>query len=197
LIFKSATTLAAKLSILQYKNEGLIESLVLEKRKHKKGRRLNLCCKESSGVEIYSPSMVLRAKAYQAEKDALKQAESEAKEARKIKRAANIILRKQKEAEKEAYQAAMQLVKELASVNPAVPKIPSKTKQPLVHKTRKTSAKMPPKTSTPKALSTKRSKSTAKAPAQVVVEEEVGEVVMQQNRRGRTIKLPERFKNTK
>jgi hypothetical protein len=39
-------------------------------------------------------------------KDAKEQAEHEAKEARKVQRAANALIRKQKEAEKEACQAA-------------------------------------------------------------------------------------------
>jgi hypothetical protein len=42
LIFKSAIVLAAKVSILQQENERLVESLDLEKKKHKKGRKLDL-----------------------------------------------------------------------------------------------------------------------------------------------------------
>jgi hypothetical protein len=101
-IFKSATVLAAQVSILQKENKGLVESLALEKDKRKKGRKLNLCGKESSGVEIYFPSKVVDAREYMAEKDAKEQAELKAKEARKVQRAANALVRKQKEAEKEA-----------------------------------------------------------------------------------------------
>jgi hypothetical protein len=101
-IFKSATVLAAQVSILQKENEGLVESLALEKDKWKKGWRLNLYSKESSGVEIYSPSKVVDAREYIVEKDAKEQAELEAKEARKVQRAANALIRKQKEAKKEA-----------------------------------------------------------------------------------------------
>jgi hypothetical protein len=58
-----------------------VESLALKKDKQKKGRKLNLCGKESSGVKIYSPGKVVDAREYMAEKDAKKQAELEAKEA--------------------------------------------------------------------------------------------------------------------
>jgi hypothetical protein len=58
-----------------------VESLALKKDKRKKGWRLNLCGKESSGVKIYSPSKVVDTREYIAEKDAKEQAKLEAKEA--------------------------------------------------------------------------------------------------------------------
>ena len=57
--------------------------------------------------------------------------------------AANGLIRKQKQAEKEARQAAAQLAKELKTSNPAPPKTLPQKKQPVVHKAKKTSAKMP------------------------------------------------------
>jgi hypothetical protein len=104
-IFKSARVLAAQVSILQHENKGLVESLALEKDKRRKGRRLNLCGEESGGIKIYSPGKVVQAREYIEEKDAKEQAKREAKEARKVQRAANALIRKQKEAEKEARQA--------------------------------------------------------------------------------------------
>jgi hypothetical protein len=79
-----------------------VESLALKKDKHKKGRRLNLCREESSGVEIYTPGKVVRAREYMEAKDAEEQAEREAKEAQKVQRAANALVRQQKQAKKEA-----------------------------------------------------------------------------------------------
>jgi hypothetical protein len=61
-----------------------VESLALEKDKQKKGRKLNLCGKESSGVKIYSLGKVVDAREYMAEKDAKEQAKLEVKEARKV-----------------------------------------------------------------------------------------------------------------
>jgi hypothetical protein len=58
-----------------------VESLALEKDKRKKRQKLNLCGKESSSIKIYSPSKVVDAREYMAEKDAKKQAKLEAKEA--------------------------------------------------------------------------------------------------------------------
>jgi hypothetical protein len=80
--------------------------LALEKDKHKKGRKLNLCSEESSSIEIYLPSKIVQAREYIVEKDAKEQAEHEAKEARKQQQAANALIQKQKEAKKEAKQAA-------------------------------------------------------------------------------------------
>jgi hypothetical protein len=195
-IFKSARVLAAQVSILQKENEGLVEALELEKDKRKKGRRLNLYSEESSSVEIYTPSKVVKAREYIEAKDAQEQAERKAKEARKVQRAANRLIRKQKQAEKEARQAIAQLVKELKTSNPAPPKTPPRKKQPVVHKAKKTSAKMP-KAKAPIRASKEPSKASAKSPEKAVVVEEVEEVVIRQNSRDRTIKLPERFKNQK
>jgi hypothetical protein len=54
-----------------------------------------------------------------------------------------------------------------------------------------------PKAKAPIITSKESSKTLAKSPEKAVVVEEVEEVVIRQNSRGRTIKLPERFKNKK
>ena len=111
-----------------------------------------------------------------------------------MQRAANALVRKQKQAEKEARQAAAQLAKELRTSNPAPPKTPAKKKQPVVHKAKETGAEVP-KAKAPVTLSKTPKKTPAKAPEKAVVIEEVEEVVIRQNSRGRVITLPERFKN--
>ena len=68
-IFKSARVLSAQVSILKKENKGLVEALALKKDKRKKGRRLNLCGKESSGVEIYTLGKVVAAREYIEAKD--------------------------------------------------------------------------------------------------------------------------------
>jgi crotonobetainyl-CoA:carnitine CoA-transferase CaiB-like acyl-CoA transferase len=171
-----------------------VEALALKKDKCKKGRKLNLCGKESSSIKIYSPSKVIQAREYMQEKDAKEQAEREAKEARKLQQAANALIRKQKKAKKEAKQATAQLAQELWTSNPAPPKSPTKKKQLIVYKAKKTRAKVP-KAKTPIVLSKSPKKAPTKAPKKAVVVEEVEEVVIRQNSRGRTIKLPERFKS--
>jgi hypothetical protein len=52
-----------------------------------------------------------------------------------------------------------------------------------------------PKARAPVILSKTPKKTPTKAPIKAVVVEEAEEVVIHQNSRGRTIKLPERFKN--
>jgi hypothetical protein len=52
-----------------------------------------------------------------------------------------------------------------------------------------------PKAKAPIILPKTLKKTPAKAPTKAIVVEEVEEVVIRQNSRGRTIKLPERFKN--
>ena len=111
-----------------------------------------------------------------------------------MKRAANALIRKQKEAEKEAKQAAAQLAQELRMSNPALPKSPTKKKQLVVHKGKKTRAKVL-KVKAPVALLKSPKKAPAKVLEKAVVVEEVEEVVIRQNSRGRMIKLPERFKS--
>ena len=84
-------------------------------------------------------------------------------------------------------------------LNPAPPKTPAKKKHPIVYKAKKTSAKVP-KAKAPVIISKESSKTPVKSPEKAVVVEEVEEVeevVIRQNSRGRTIKLPERFKNKK
>ena len=154
-----------------------MEALDLEKDKRKKGRRLNLCGEESSGVEIYTPGKVVAAREYMEAKDAQEQAELEAKEARKVQRAANTLVRKQKQAEKEARQAAAQLAKELRTSNPALPKTPVRKKGPVVHKAKKTGAKVP-KAKAHVTTSKEPPKTPAKSPEKAVVVKEVEEVVI-------------------
>jgi hypothetical protein len=117
-VFKAAETIATKISILKHENHSLREAIILEKKKGKKGKRLNLCREISKGVEVYSPTKVVRASVYHKTKEAAEALELQAKEERKIKRAANALKNKQLKEEKEARQAAVQLAKELHSANP-------------------------------------------------------------------------------
>jgi hypothetical protein len=80
--------------------------------------------------------------------------------------------------------------------NLALPKTPAKKKQPVVHKTKKTGAKML-KAKAPVITSKEAPETPVKSPEKAVVVEEVKEVVIRQNSQGCTIKLPERFKSKK
>jgi hypothetical protein len=75
---------------------------------------------------VYSPVTVRRAQTYHETKEAAEALELQAKEERKIKRAANALKNKQLKEEKEAKQAAAQLARELQGANLAAPKTLSK-----------------------------------------------------------------------
>ena len=162
-VFKATKTIATKISILEHENRGLRKSIILEKKKRKKGKRLNLCGEISKGVEVYSPVTVGRARAYHETKEAAEALELQAKEERKIKRAANALKNKQLKEEKEARQAAAQLAKELHGANPTAPKAPSKQTKLVAVKSKKAPVAMPKAKKAP-ALSKKPAKLEKRGP---------------------------------
>lgn len=125
-LFKAIESQSSEISILEHENSGLREAIILEKKKRKKGARLNLCGEATSGGEIYSPAKVARPVAYHDEKDILIRKEKQEKEARKIQRAITATENKLKKAEKvaarEAKQAEEQLAKEMQVANQAYEK---------------------------------------------------------------------------
>jgi hypothetical protein len=185
--------MATKISILKHENRGLREAIILKKKKRKKGKRLNLCREISEGVEVYSPVTVGRALSYHETKEAAEALELQAKEERKIKRAANALKNKQLKEEKEARQAAAQLAKELQGANPTTPKAPSGRAKLVAVKPRKVPITTPKAKKAP-APSKKPAKLRKEVPDIVAIEDEGWEEVVTQNRRGRQIKLPTRFK---
>jgi hypothetical protein len=63
---------------------------------------LNLCGKANKNIiDGYSPAQVVKAREYQAEKEALAVAEEQTKYQRKIQRAANALRKKEEQAEKQ------------------------------------------------------------------------------------------------
>jgi hypothetical protein len=154
---------------------------------------LNLCGEISEGVEVYSPITVGHALAYHETKEAVEALELQVKEERKIKRAANALKNKQLKEEKEAKQAAAQLARELQGANPTSLKTPLKQTKLVAVKSKKASVAIPKAKKAP-ALSKKPTKLRKEVPNIVVVEDEGWEKVVTQNRRGRQIKLPVRFK---
>src|SRR4051794_28505847 len=70
LILRANTRLAAQHSIDVHEKQGLIEALQIEKKKRKRGKRLNLLGEENTGPQFFSPSRVQQAKVFQAQKEA-------------------------------------------------------------------------------------------------------------------------------
>jgi hypothetical protein len=62
---------------------GLLDPLAKEKKRRKRGKKLNLVVEEDSGAQLFHSSMVQAAKAYAAEKEAKEEAEKAEKEAKK------------------------------------------------------------------------------------------------------------------
>jgi hypothetical protein len=185
--------MATKISILEHENRGLCEAIILEKKKRKKGKRLNLCREISKGVEVYSPVTVVGARVYHETKEAAEALELQAKEERKIKRAANALKNKQLKEEKEARQAVAQLAKELQGANPTTLKALLGQAKLVAVKPRKVPVATPKAKKAP-VLSKKPAKLRKEVPDIVAIEDEGWEEVVTQNRRGRQIKLPTRFK---
>ena len=189
-VFTSATTLSSKVSILEHENWGLRMAIMLENQKRKRGKRLNLAGEESKGVEVYSSGKVIAARAYQVQKDDLARAEEEAKEAMKVKRAANALRRREKEKEANDKRADKQLAKDLATANPETPTchrihiaVPPKRTAPRMRKVKRSIV-----ASRTKASKCSLSVSLSNALPQGVVAPEA------QSRGGRRIRLPQRLR---
>jgi hypothetical protein len=192
-LFHVTESLAAKVSVLEHVNKGLRNAIELQKKKGRKGKRLNLCGEESKGVEAYSPNKVVAAREYHKKKETEEAEEAKAKEARKIQRAAKALKNKQLKEEKEARQAAAQLAKDLQTANLSARKAPSKKPKAVVPKAKK-AAPTVPKLQKPPSKKAPAKKPVKEGVAQVVLVQKVEGEVVTQNSRGRQIKLPTRFK---
>jgi hypothetical protein len=193
-IFATTLRLAAQVSILEHENRGLYKAIELQKKKGKKGVRLNLKGEPNKDiVDCYSPAQVVKAREYQEQKEALEAAEEEAKLQRKIQRAANALKKAKEREEREARAAAKQLVKDLQAANQAAKKAPLKKQVSVVSKAKKATPPMSKKQKAPA-----KAKALAQPPVEGVVVSPIEGVVASEvvvaNRRGRAIRLPERFK---
>ena len=104
-IFTANERLAANESINQHVIRGLLDALKNEKKRRKRGKRLNLLGKEDSGPQFFSPGRVQAARAYQASKDEEKSRKQEDMAEKRAQTVANKTL-KDKEKQKRALIAA-------------------------------------------------------------------------------------------
>ena len=190
ILFKTTQSLVAEVSILNHVNQGLRKAIQLQKQKGGKGKKLDLAGEETAGVVAYSPAKVVRCREYATQKETIEIAKTKEKEERKIQRAINSLKTQQ---EKEARQAAAQLAKDLRSANLSLHKARSKKTKAVAIKAKK-AAPTVPKATEP---SPKRSPHKRSVQKRVLLANSAGEAkeeVVTQNRRGRQIKLPTRFK---
>src|SRR5580700_4433784 len=105
ILFRSVERLATQHEIDTHINQGLRKALAYEKQKRRKGKRLNLLGEDSSGPQLFSPSRVQAAKAYQAQKEAAEE-QKRLEVAEKKAQGAEKRLQKEKEREEKALQRA-------------------------------------------------------------------------------------------
>ncbi len=123
---------------------GLFESLNIEKKKRKRGKRLNLLQEESKGAELWSPAKVRRAKELLAKKEAAieqkklnRQDTLAINAAKKEEERLQVALRKEeramlaaeKRAEKAAKSAEVKAKRAVAKLLPKKPRV--RTRVPL------------------------------------------------------------------
>ena len=179
--------------------------LSFKKKKNHYDIRLNLAGEENKDkIDCWSPEHVVKAKEYQAEKEALAAAKEQEKYERKIQRAANALRKKQEQAEKqrnraiknaeaEAKAAQKQLAKDLATASKAAKKTTVKNKATTAEQAKNAAPIMPiqQKLSPQPRQSVKQSIRQA----DFVPPEQVGGVrVVAMKTASRTINLPQRFR---
>jgi hypothetical protein len=85
--------------------KGLRRALVMEKQKRKKAKRLNLLGEEDSGLQLFSPSRVQAAKAFQAQKETIEKEKKAAVAEKKVQVVANKLQKEKDKQEKALCQA--------------------------------------------------------------------------------------------
>jgi DDE superfamily endonuclease len=109
-IIRGSEKLAAMNDCLQHEVRGLREAISLEKKKRKRGKRLNLLGEEDSGPQLFSPARIAKARLIASEKE---EAERQKKEEAENRKAQASALRLKKEQEKEERAAAREAAKQL------------------------------------------------------------------------------------
>ena len=178
---------------MTHQNKGLHKAIGLQKKKNKKGVRLNLCGQENKDIiDCYSPTTVVKARKYAEQKEVENEVEEKHKYDNRVKRAANALKKAKEKEEKEARAATRQLTADLKTAAEAVQKalesqqksVATKAKKaaPIVSKTQKApvKARLPPKSPV---------KHVVEAPIEKVVTLEV--VTMTRSKRA--VKLPQRY----
>src|SRR5207248_643111 len=110
-MFKAIDTLQAKSSILEHKNKGLENAILLDKKSKGKKRRLNLQGEDACKAQFWSTEEVLEAKARLQAKE---EAEEQEKAAKAEKKASTEATRKQKEKEKKEKAIETAIARQLA-----------------------------------------------------------------------------------
>ncbi|KAI9681739.1 MAG: hypothetical protein M1829_000484 [Trizodia sp. TS-e1964] len=191
ILFSANERLAAENSINIHIIKGLTAALQNEKKKRKRGKRLNLVGEEDSGPQFFSPGRITAARAFQEEKDQIEELRRQGIETRKRKAASK---KAEKEKEKLLKAAATMVKQKLAAKAKA-----AKAAQVEARKEQREKAAMVKKASlriprspigTPKACKLPKEPNNRLCKAVASREEEV---VQMATSRGRAVKLPGRY----
>ncbi len=189
LILRSQERLAAQHEIDQHIQRGLLDTLTNEKKRRKRGKKLNLLGEEDIGAQLFHSSRVYAALEFQAAKEATEQAEKAGKEAKKAQATENK-QRKEVEAQEKAVQRRLDReVKAQAKADKLAAKEAIKTQPRVAKRNEKKSliVVLPYK----KASIGSTKAVTFAEHVEVVTEGEGSKIVAT---RTRTIHLPQRFK---
>jgi hypothetical protein len=192
-LFTATLELSAQVAVLQHQNRGLLRAIDLQKKKNKRGVRLNLCGKENKGIiDYYSPSQVVKAREFTEQKEAEKEAEEKRKYDNRVKRAANTLRKAQEAEEKATKAAAAKLVADLTNAAEAVKKARKSQPKSVATKAKKAAPTVPKARKAPV-----KARLPPKSPVKRVLEPPIVEVgapvVAVTKRSNRAIKLPTRF----
>jgi DDE superfamily endonuclease len=204
LILHSNLHLAAQQSINLHIISGLTNALRFERKRRKRGRKLNLLGTNDNGPQFWSPNTVRVAKGVQAEKDANKEANRQRIVSNKAQAAAN---KAQKEAQK-AEQALQVVARRQHALEEKTRKAEEKAKKQAQRQAKK-EAKEHAKATKKAAKLASACKLKPKLPKplkeQVVVGESSGsnqgvprtpKPVLVKSSRTRTVRMPQRFRKT-
>jgi hypothetical protein len=108
-LFKANEVLATQHSVDEHVKKGLIETVAMEKKRRKRGKKLNILGKEDHGPQFFSPTTLVAARERQEELEAKEEEEKARKASKKITAAEN---KARKEAEKEERALQRTITKE-------------------------------------------------------------------------------------
>ena len=191
LIFKSNFKLAAQHEIDEHTKRGLIKSLELEKKKRRRGKKLNLLGEKSGGAELFSSTTMRRARDYQKSKEDAVEQEKVDKAAKKEQQAAARVAKKQnEELQKKLRAEGREQMRAEKRAEEAAQKQAAKEKREAKKKSQQQGSEQ--RTSPKKARQPAKKKVVIKE----VKEVEVVEAPVAKSSRGRAIKMPARFKES-
>jgi hypothetical protein len=190
-IFRANEQLAAHHEIDQFMVKGLCNALKDEKKRRKRGKRLNILGKEDPGAQFFSPGQVQAGRDWQAQKE-----EEEAQKQRDLKgkRAAIAAQKLQKEEEK-LQRATKATEKRLLAAELKAAKVVERQAQRELKEAAKGQKKRQLDLQTAEMTPSKPSKLIKKAKQKdnnTVIVKEV-EVVKKTTLKGRRVKIPQRF----